>query len=60
VTATHNALCCEMGITCRSGSHECVHKGVLGLETRLDVVAVPSLKTIFKTVHTLRDIQHEV
>jgi hypothetical protein len=35
-------MCCELGITDKFGSHECVPKCVLGLENRPDVVAVPN------------------
>jgi len=48
--------CCRcsvlLGITYWSGSHECVPKGVLGFENRLDVVAVPNpLELIRDALH---------
>jgi hypothetical protein len=46
------AMCCELGITHRSGSHESVPKCVLGLENRPDVGAVPNpLELIRDALH---------
>jgi hypothetical protein len=42
-----HAVCCELGITLWSGSHECVPKGVLSFENRPDV-AVPNPLKLFR------------
>jgi hypothetical protein len=37
-------VCCELGITHCSGSHECVPKGLLGFENIPDVLPIPILQ----------------
>jgi hypothetical protein len=51
-----NEMCCEMGYTHRSGSHEWVPKGVLGLENRPDVVEVPIPLELIRNALHIRDV----